>query len=105
MRQRCEPEVTGFRFAGVEQAHPAPGVVEALHRADLVVLCPSNPWVSLDPILAVPGVKEAIGTRRVVGVSPIIGGQTVKGPAAKMFTELGIQASALAVAAHYWHLA
>ena len=101
VRQRCEPKVTGFRFAGVEQARPAPGVVEALHRADLIVLCPSNPWVSLDPLLAVPGVQDAFGTRRVVGVSPIIGGQTVKGPAAKMFSELGIQPSAQAVAVHY----
>jgi LPPG:FO 2-phospho-L-lactate transferase len=104
VRQRCEPEVSGFLFAGIEQARPAPGVVEALHRADLVVLCPSNPWVSLDPILAVPGVKEAIAMRRVVGVSPIIGGKTVKGPAAKMFTELGIPASAMSVAAHYGKL-
>ena len=101
VRQRCEPAVTGFRFAGVDQARPAPGVVEALHRADLVVLCPSNPWVSLDPILAVPGVISAIGTHRVVGVSPIISGKTIKGPAAKMFYELGLQASALAVAQHY----
>ena len=101
VRQHCQPVVTGFRFAGVEHARPAPGVVEALRRADLVVLCPSNPWVSLDPILAVPGIREAFGTRRVVGVSPIIAGQTVKGPAAKMFTELGIPPSALAVAEHY----
>ena len=104
VRQHCEPVVHGFRFDGVQKARPAAGVVEALHRADLVVLCPSNPWVSLDPILAVPGVKEAIGMRRVVGVSPIIGGKTVKGPAAKMFTELGIPATATAVAAHYGSL-
>ena len=104
VRQRCEPKVTGFRFTGIEQARPAPGVEEALHRADLIVLCPSNPWVSLDPLLAVPGVQEAFGTQRVVGVSPIIGEQTVKGPAAKMFTELGIRPSAQAVAEHYRHL-
>ncbi|MCU0487077.1 MAG: 2-phospho-L-lactate transferase [Anaerolineales bacterium] len=101
VRQHCEPVVTGFRFVGVEQARPASGVLEALRQADLVVLCPSNPWVSLDPVLAIPGVTTAIGTHRVVGVSPIIGGQTVKGPAAKMFAELGIRASALAVAQHY----
>lgn len=101
VRLRCEPVVTGFRFEGAGQAFPAPGVIEALKRADLVVFCPSNPWVSLDPILAVPGVKEVIATRRVVGVSPIIGGKTVKGPAAKMFSELGIPASATAVAEHY----
>jgi LPPG:FO 2-phospho-L-lactate transferase len=104
VRQHCQPEVTGFRFDGAEQALPAPGVIDALRQADLVVLCPSNPWVSIDPILAVPGVKEAIGTHRVVGVSPIIGGKTVRGPAAKMFSELGIPASAAAVAAHYGRL-
>ena len=104
VRQHCEPVVTGFRFAGVEQARPAYGVLEALNQADLVVLCPSNPWVSLDPILAISEVTTAIGTHRVVGVSPIIGGKTVKGPAAKMFAELGIPASALAVAQHYGSL-
>ena len=101
VRQRCQPMVKGFRFAGVEQAQPAPGVVEALQQADVVVLCPSNPWVSLDPILAVPGMRQAMRTRRVIGVSPIVGGQTVKGPAAKMFVEQGIQPSARAVAEHY----
>jgi LPPG:FO 2-phospho-L-lactate transferase len=104
VRQLCQPVVTGFRFSGIENAHPAPGVTEALRGADLVVLCPSNPWVSLDPILAVPGVREAISTHRVVGVSPIIGGQTIKGPAAKMYSELGIQPSALAVAQHFGSL-
>ena len=101
VRQQCEPVITGFRFAGVENATPAPGVIEALRKADLIVLCPSTPWVSLDPILAIPGVGEALNLRRVVGVSPIIGGQTVKGPAAKMFRDLGMEASALAVAQHY----
>jgi len=104
VRQRCEPVVTGFRFAGIEKALPAPEVLTSLREADLVVFCPSNPWVSLDPILAVPGMRETISTQKVLGVSPIIGGQTVKGPAAKMFMELGIQPSALAVAEHYHEL-
>jgi LPPG:FO 2-phospho-L-lactate transferase len=76
-------------------------VLEALEAADLVVYCPSNPWVSIDPILAVPGVRQAASRRAALAVSPLIGGKAVKGPAAKMFAELGIEPSALAVAAHY----
>jgi LPPG:FO 2-phospho-L-lactate transferase len=99
--QRCEPIVCGFRFQGVELARPAQGVVEALSTADAVVFSPSNPWVSLDPILAVPGIQSAIQAKPVVGVSPIIGGKAIKGPADKMYCELGIIPSALAVAEHY----
>lgn len=101
VHRQCRPRVSGFRFEGVEAARPAPGVLEALEAAQLVVICPSNPWVSVDPILAVPGIRQVIQGRAVVAVSPIIGGQTVKGPAAKMYAELGIQPSALAVARHY----
>lgn len=101
VHRQCQPQVTGFRFENVQAAHPAPGALEALARADVVVFCPSNPWVSIDPILAVPGMRQAVGDRPVVAVSPIIGGQTVKGPAAKMYAELGIAPSALAVAMHY----
>ena len=110
VHRQCLPRVSGFRFEGIEQARPAPGVLEALRTADLVVFCPSNPWVSINPILAVPGVRRELeeGRRRrglpVVAISPIIGGKTVKGPAAKMFSELGIVPSALAVAEHYGRL-
>lgn len=97
VHRRCEPRVRGFRFDGAEEAEPAPGVREALTSADAVVFCPSNPWVSIDPILQV--VKEI--NKPIVAVSPIIGGKTVKGPAAKMYAELGIEPSALAVARHY----
>jgi LPPG:FO 2-phospho-L-lactate transferase len=97
----CEPPVRGFRFAGADAAHPAPGVLEALAGADVLVLCPSNPWVSLDPILAVPGVRQAVRRGVTVAVSPIVGGRALKGPAAKMFGEMGIEPSALAVAAHF----
>ncbi len=103
VHRRCEPRVKGFRFDGLDQAEPAPGVVEAIQSADAVVICPSNPWVSVDPILRVlPPLHtgEGLGVR-AVAISPIIGGQTVKGPAAKMYAELGIQPSALAVAEHY----
>ena len=97
----CKPKVNGFRFEGVDTAQPAPQVLEAIQNADAVVFCPSNPWVSIDPVLAVKGLRPAIALKTVVAVSPIIGGQTVKGPAAKMFTELGIQPSAMSVARHY----
>ena len=101
VHRHCEPKIRGFRFAGIELAEPAPGLLKSIEEADAVVLCPSNPWVSIDPILAMVGLKSALATKTVLAVSPIIGGQTVKGPAAKMFTELGIQPSALAVARHY----
>jgi len=100
----CEPEVRGFRFEGIKESDPAPGVIQAVAEADLVLLCPSNPWVSLDPILAVPGITDAISGKKVIGVSPIVGGLAIKGPAAKMFRELGIEPSALAVAEHYREL-
>ena len=102
--RRCEPHVKGFRFDGVETALPAPGVIEALSTADLVVLCPSNPWVSLDPILAVKGIRDTVAERPVVGVSPIVGGKAIKGPAAKMYSELGIQPSAYTVVEHFQDL-
>jgi LPPG:FO 2-phospho-L-lactate transferase len=100
----CKPKVNGFRFEGVDAARPAPEVLEAMQNADAIVFCPSNPWVSIDPILAIKGLRPAIALKTVVAVSPIIGGQTIKGPAAKMFTELGIQPSAVAVARHYGDL-
>ena len=118
VHRQCQPRVLSFRFEGIERAQPAPGVLEALRSAGLVVICPSNPWVSIDPVLAIRGVRDTLhhhslsseqridsgkgaGKQVVLAVSPIIGGKTVKGPAAKMYTELGIQPSALAVARHY----
>jgi LPPG:FO 2-phospho-L-lactate transferase len=101
VHRKCHPKVRGFHFQGVENANPAPGVVAAIREADLIVICPSNPWVSIDPILALPTLKSEIGSCRVIAVSPIIGGKAVKGPVVKMYTELGIQPSALAVAKHY----
>lgn len=111
VKHQCKPRVRGFRFAGIESARPTPDIQKALKKADAIVICPSNPWVSIDPILAVlapspvspPPFSEKTreGPGVVVAVSPIIGGKTVKGPAAKMFAELGIEPSALAVAEHY----
>jgi LPPG:FO 2-phospho-L-lactate transferase len=106
VHRHCEPRVTGFRFEGVDKAEPAPGAREAIHFADAVIICPSNPWVSIDPILRVISPRptgEGLGVR-AIAISPIIGGQTVKGPAAKMYRELGIEPSALAVARHYCDL-
>jgi len=102
--RQCEPQVTGFRFEGIQSAIPAPGVLEAIQEAEAVILCPSNPWVSIDPILNVPGILPALHGKVVVAVSPIIGGKALKGPAAKMYTELGITPSAQAVAEHYGKL-
>ncbi len=100
VHRHCEPRVKGFRFEGLGSARPATGAREAILSAEAIVICPSNPWVSVDPILAVIPIDEIQG-RRVVAVSPIIGGRAVKGPAAKMFAELGIAPSALTVAEHY----
>jgi LPPG:FO 2-phospho-L-lactate transferase len=114
VHRRCEPRVKGFRFDGVDLAEPAHGVCEALQSADAIIICPSNPWVSIDPILRVISLTPTplpVGEgrrgegERVIAVSPIIGGQAVKGPAAKMYHELGIEPSALAVANHYHGLA
>ena len=102
VHRKCEPKVKGFRFEGVEIAKAAPDAFEALEAADAVVICPSNPWVSIDPILQVLDLRSTVHRPpSIIAVSPIIGGETVKGPAAKMYAELGIQPSALAVAEHY----
>lgn len=99
--RQCQPEVSGFRFENAGLAHPSPGVMEAIGEADLIVICPSNPWVSVDPILSITGIREAVAGRMTVAVSPIIGGRALKGPAAKMYAELGIDPSAVSVARHY----
>jgi LPPG:FO 2-phospho-L-lactate transferase len=105
VERRCEPEVLGFEFRGAGEAGPTPAFREALEGESLeaVVICPSNPFISIDPILAVPGLRAAIAGCRalVVAVSPIIGGRAVKGPTAKMMAELGVPAGARAVAEHY----
>ncbi len=99
VHQGCRPAVTGFRFEGAPQASAE--VVRAFQSADLVVLCPSNPWVSIDPIRNVAGIQDHLDRLPVIAVSPIIGGQAVKGPAAKMYSEMGIEPSVEAVAGHY----
>ncbi len=99
--------VEAVRFAGSEQAAPAPGVLDAIASADRVVICPSNPVVSVGPILAVPGIESALGDRRadVVAVSPLVAGAALKGPADRLMTELGHEASVVGVARLYAPLA
>jgi len=101
VKRHCEPLVCGFEFSGIESCQPAPGVIDAIYNADAVIICPSNPWVSIDPILKIPGISETLKKKVVVAVSPIICGKAIKGPLSKMFSELGIEASAFSVAEHY----
>jgi LPPG:FO 2-phospho-L-lactate transferase len=96
-----KPEVSGFVFRNIEDSRPAPGVISEIEGADLVVICPSNPWVSIAPILSVPGIFESLKKKIVLAVSPIISGEAVKGPAAKMYREMGIEPSAVSVAEGY----
>jgi LPPG:FO 2-phospho-L-lactate transferase len=101
VRLHAAVPAAGFHFARVAQATPAPGVLDAIRQADLVLLPPSNPVVSIGTILAVPGIAEAAAAKTVVGVSPIIGSAPVRGMADKCLAAIGVQASAAAVAAHY----
>jgi LPPG:FO 2-phospho-L-lactate transferase len=104
VRRRCEPAVRAIRFAGAEASRPTVELLELLARPLRgIVICPSNPYLSVDPILAVPGLREALANHSapVVAVSPIIGGQAVKGPTAKIMAELGITVTTQSVAAHY----
>jgi len=101
--ERAESPVVSVRFDGAERAHPAPGVLEALRTADTIVICPSNPVISIGPILAVPGVREALTARRsrVIAISPIVAGAPVKGPADRLMAPLGIEVSCVGVARAY----
>ena len=103
VQRRAEPTVQAISFDGIERARPAPGVLEALEGTHCIVICPSNPLISIGPILAVPGVREALRKRRnhVVAVCPIVGGKSLKGPSDKMLAQLGHDASALGVARMY----
>jgi LPPG:FO 2-phospho-L-lactate transferase len=103
VRLRHGVPVRGVRFEGAGSARPAPGVMEALDEADTIVVCPSNPVVSIGPVLAVPGVRDALVARRdrVVGVSPIVAGAALKGPADRLMAELGTEPSVVGVARLY----
>jgi len=103
VRRRAADTVVGVRYAGADSARPAPGVLDAIAEADVVVLCPSNPVVSIGPILAIPGVRDAVAARRTraTGVSGIVGGAPVAGMADKLMPAVGIDVSAAGVARHY----
>ena len=105
VRYHCEPVLKSLRFQGAPTAKPGAAFDAALDDPSLegIVLCPSNPYLSVQPILEIPGVKERLASSRVpvVAVSPIVGGRAIKGPAAKILKELGQETSALAVAKHY----
>ena len=100
VKLHCEPAVTGIRFAGAEEAQPSAEVITALRNADAIIFCPSNPLVSIGPILSIPSLQRIVAASRAakVGVSPIIKGEALKGPAAKMMNELGLDVSAAGVA-------
>jgi LPPG:FO 2-phospho-L-lactate transferase len=108
VRQRCEPAVREIAFVGAEDARPQPEFLAALRDASLraIIVCPSNPLISIAPILAVSGVRAALRdcAAPVVAVSPIVAGRAIKGPTAKMMRELGLETTAAAVARHYGDL-
>jgi LPPG:FO 2-phospho-L-lactate transferase len=102
VKERQQPEVTGVVFAGAEDAKPAPGVLEAITGADCVVVCPSNPVLSIGPILEVPEMREALQQHpHVIAVTPIVRGEAIKGPAARILESMRIGSSATAVARLY----
>jgi LPPG:FO 2-phospho-L-lactate transferase len=108
VRERCLPMASAVRFEGAADAAPAPEFARALARSDLaaIVVCPSNPLLSIDPILAIPGVVEAVRASPAVcvAVSPLVGGQALKGPTAKLMMELGVRPGVEAIADHYARL-
>jgi LPPG:FO 2-phospho-L-lactate transferase len=103
VKRRTEPIVEGIHFEGVESAEPAPGVLEAIREADRIIVCPSNPLISIGPILAVPQVRDQLraSKQKVVAVCPIVGGKSLKGPSDKMLAQLGHDPTALGVARLY----
>ena len=108
VRLQCRPIVRGLAFDGAEDARPHPDLLAALREERLraVVICPSNPFISVEPILAVPGMRQALSSSQapIIAVSPIIGGRAVKGPTAKIMAELGLRPTAAAVAERYGDL-
>jgi LPPG:FO 2-phospho-L-lactate transferase len=103
VQRRARDTVVGLRFEGAAEAQPAPGVIEAIAEAEAIILCPSNPFISIGPILSIPGVREALRARRhnVIGISPIVGGRAIKGPAARMMKSMQLRPSAIEVAKLY----
>lgn len=101
VKNHCQPTMTKCEFKNIKEAKLSPETRKALEEADGIIFCPSNPWVSISPILDIENVRQMISQKPSLAVSPIIDGKTIKGPAAKMYAEMGIEPSALAVAKHY----
>jgi len=103
VKRKAQDPVLDVKFEGIERAEPAPGVIEAILNSDGIIICPSNPIVSIGPILSIKGVKEALKKTKakIVAISPIVGGTPIKGPADKLMRGLGIKVSALGVAKIY----
>jgi LPPG:FO 2-phospho-L-lactate transferase len=103
VKRRTEPIVKGIRFAGAESASPAPGVLEAIRESDRILICPSNPLISIGPILAIPQIRHQLRAHKekVFAVCPIVAGKSLKGPSDKMLSQLGHEATALGVAKLY----
>ncbi|MCD6164282.1 MAG: 2-phospho-L-lactate transferase [Candidatus Odinarchaeota archaeon] len=103
VKRKAQDPVLDVKFEGIERAEPAPGVIEAILNADGIIICPSNPIVSIGPILSIKGVKEALKKTKakIVAISPIVGGAPIKGPADKLMRGLGIEVSALGIAKIY----
>lgn len=103
VEQQCRPVVHSIRFEGAALAQPAPGVFEAIASADAIFIAPSNPYLSIDPILAVSSIADALrhADAPVIVISPLVGGKAVKGPTAKLMAELGIESDNHSIAAHY----
>jgi len=103
VKRRARDKVLRVRFDGAAQAKPAPGLLRAIRDAQAIIICPSNPFISIGPILAIPGIRDALRARRerVIAVSPIVGGRALKGPAAKMMKSMKLESSALGVAKLY----
>jgi LPPG:FO 2-phospho-L-lactate transferase len=103
VERQCQPAVSQVWFQGAETARPAPGVIEAIAASDAVFIAPSNPWLSVDPILAVPGIRAALlgCAAPVIVISPLVGGNSVKGPTAKLMAELGLAISNHTISDHY----
>jgi LPPG:FO 2-phospho-L-lactate transferase len=103
VKRRARDRVTAVRFDGAGEAKPAPGLLDAIAKAEAIILCPSNPFISIGPILAIPGIRDALRGKRenVAAISPIVGGRALKGPAAKMMKGMHLKASAAQVAKLY----
>ena len=103
VKHRWQPVVRGLMYEGASEAEPSPSMLRRIETADTIVICPSNPYLSIDPILALHGVHDVLlnATAPIIAVTPIVGGEALKGPAAKLMKELGLEPSAVEVARHY----